>query len=69
MSNQPESGSPTSPTPHREYVLRLQADRRRHDPEGHVRLRIALKRLLRSMGLTCLSVLPVEVTEKAKPAD
>jgi hypothetical protein len=44
---------------HCEYQLTLRARSQRDDPEGIRRLRLALKRLLRGYGLTCVSVEPL----------
>jgi hypothetical protein len=38
------------------FELTLVAQHREHDPDGNLRLRMALKLLLRTFGLRCTSV-------------
>jgi hypothetical protein len=70
MVHVPAISAPSAERSHVDYELRLRAIRRSDDPEGHRRLRLALKRLLRSFGLSCRSQRELEQvdTGDASPA-
>jgi len=58
----------TQPTPHRQrFTLTLIDADNPADPPAEQRLRAALKRLLRSHGLKCERVAPVEQEQEIKP--
>jgi hypothetical protein len=63
----PALSAPRAERTHVDYELRLRAIRRSDDPEGYRRLRLALKRMLRSFGLSCRTLRQLEPADA--PAD